>query len=186
MTKIEEIKRIMKALVIASPHDVGTVMAALGIWKAGASAENNSMKRLRYLADLGKLERGKGYFRVPGCKSEFNEHARLLTKCIGQILSLPPAFESVIHREHPLPDDVGLRPDALVFVKKGSHGLCVYLEAVNQEREPSIRNKRTKLESWPGATQYLSRLFGRPIPHFDFLTSDELPVYIKEVILNEN
>lgn len=89
MAKEQEVMAIMEALVIATDKDVGQVMAARGHWSEGQSARVNSLKTLKKLVELGKLEKGEeGFYRLPGCRSEFKGHAQALTKALVEILKL--------------------------------------------------------------------------------------------------
>lgn len=88
MAHEKTILTIMESLVIADKHVIGDLMAHKGIWKAGTSAVNNSYKALNALVDLGKLERGDGWFRLRGCRSEYREHAQILTKALAEIIKV--------------------------------------------------------------------------------------------------
>jgi len=89
MAHEDKILEIMESLVIADKHVIGDIMAHKGIWNAGTSAVNNSYKALNALVDLGKLEKGNGWFRLKGrCKSEYKEHAQLLTKALAEIIKV--------------------------------------------------------------------------------------------------
>jgi hypothetical protein len=164
--KEEEIRQFMATLKIADKHTIGKIMSTKGHWSAGTSASNNAYKVLCALAALGQIERYQGYFRTKGCKSEYGEHARLITQAITEILINYP--DSIIHREHTIPE-VGLRPDALVLIKKENQGLCIVLEALVNETETYLQSKLNTWQSWSGATEYLSGLFGFRIPHFTII-----------------
>lgn len=75
-------------LQIVSDIVIGKLMANRRIWTAGTSARNNSRKALKTLVDLGHLEEGKGYFRIPGCRSEYCDHTKALIEPLAEILKL--------------------------------------------------------------------------------------------------
>ena len=179
MRKEDEIMRLMKVLKIADKHTIGRIMSQRGHWAEGTSATNNAYKILCSLADLNQLEKGKGYFRIPGCKSEYQQHARLVTLVIIEILLRYP--DSLIHREHSIPE-VGLRPDILaLLIRKGQEGRCLVTEIVNHELDQSLEKKRNAWESWSGATEYLSQLFGYRIPFFDFIALEEETSWLEDM-----
>jgi hypothetical protein len=88
----DSVLSIMHALHIARDKDVGEVMASRGIWSQGPPSRNLSLRAMKANADLGKLERCHGYFRVPGCKSNFDDHARLLTESLVKICLLTQQY----------------------------------------------------------------------------------------------
>jgi hypothetical protein len=159
----QEVMKVMETLRIADKHTVGQIMSVRVGWKTKVSAPNQAYKALGGLADLGKIEKHQGYFRLPGCRSEYGEHARLVTQAIAVLLIKYP--DSIIHREHTIPE-VGLRPDALVLIKNQNMGICIVLEVLVNETEEYYRSKENTWRSWEGATEYLSKLFGYRIPHF--------------------
>lgn len=182
MDKVDEVMGLMEVLQVSDKHPIGNIMSAKGYWKPGVSASNNAYKILGELVSLNRLEKGNGFFRIPGCKSEYGEHARLLTRILAEILKLP--FTVSIFREHTI-SAIGLRPDALILMTDHSRALCLVLEAVNQESNRSLETKRNVWNQWPDAKKYLSQLFGVTISHFDFVRSDELSRYLKEVIYGQ-
>ena len=88
MAHEKTVMELMNQLVIADKHIIGDLMAHQKIWTTGTTSVNNSYKALNPLVDSGRLEKGNGYFRLPGCKSEYKEHAQLLTKALAEILKL--------------------------------------------------------------------------------------------------
>jgi len=170
---------IIQTLVIADKHVVADVMARRGLWTKGVSAVNNSYKTLNYLADCGKLVKGDGYFKLPHCKSDYAEHARLLTKAFAEILKANPAC--LIFREYTIAEK-GLRPDGIIVLRKEDQGLCFVLELCNKESEDYLQQKINTWRYWQGATSYLSQLTGYQIPHFDIVRSGELTDYLKEAL----
>ncbi len=182
MDKVDEVMRLMEMLQVSDKHPIGKVMSAKGYWTAGVSASNNAYKILVELVSLNRLEKGNGFFRLPGCKSDYGEHARLLTRILAEILKLP--FAVSIFREHTI-QAVGLRPDALILITDHNRALCLVLEAVNQESDRSLETKRNVWNQWADAKKYLGQLFRVTIPHFDFVRSDELSRYLKEVIYDQ-
>jgi hypothetical protein len=167
MAREEEIRRIMEALVIADDKVIGEIMAARGVWGEGQSSRVQSGKSMKNLADLNRLEKGDGFYRIPGCKSEYKDHAKLLTKQLAEILKAYP--ESIIHREHDLTKECGLRPDAICLATKDDHGFCFILEVLVSETETYFESKINTWAGWSGATEYLSKLFGYRIPNFSII-----------------
>jgi hypothetical protein len=134
---------------------------------------------------MDKLVKGDGYFKLPNCKSEYKEHAQLLTKALADILKLD--LETKIFRE-PTIQEIGNRPDAIVFLTKEDKGLCFILEVKNNETEEYLRQKVHALRYWNKATEYLSSLFNAKIPAFDIIVTGsaiegtfEYNSYLKEV-----
>lgn len=179
------IMEIMETLKISDKQIIGELMSSRGIWTAGTSSINNAYKALTVLADLGKLVKGLGYFKIPNCKSEYQEHARLLTKVLGEILKVSDA---IIYRELTIPE-IGLRPDAAVLLTREGKGKCFILEVVNNETEPYLNQKITALRTWKHSLTFLSELFKYKIPHFDIVTAGDstfdgtlqLKSYLEEV-----
>jgi hypothetical protein len=177
---------IVESLVIADKHVIGDIMAHKKIWNPGPSAVNNSYKALNNLVDAGKLVKGDGFFKLPGCKSEYKEHAQLLTKALAEILKLN--LESKIYREITL-KEVGLRPDALILLARENRCLCFALEICNNEFPEYLMQKVNALRGWDGALQTFSMLFGTKIKAFDIVVSGgieaegtfEFSQYLEEV-----
>ncbi len=174
MKPLEVIDNLMNLLVIADTKTIADLMAHRGFWTTG-NPYANSYKYLRELTQLDKLVKGDGYFKLPTCKSEYGEHAQLLTQALALIIKTP--YEPVIYREKTI-DEVGLRPDALVLLKNGDKGRCFLLEVVNNELPIYLEKKKNAWETWQGDFDYLSRLFGYKIPHYDFVISDDLHSYL--------
>jgi hypothetical protein len=173
MAHEETIYGLMESLVIADKHIIGDLMAHKELWTKGVSAVNNSYKALNLLADSGKLVKGNGYFRLPDCKSEYKEHSQLLTKAISEILKLN--YQTKILRE-PTLKDVGLRPDAIVFLTNGDKGLCFILEVCNNETPEYLMQKIHTWEHWNEAKENLSTLFNDLIKQYDIVVaSEEVP-----------
>jgi hypothetical protein len=170
MAHEEAILEIMEALVIADKHTVGDIMAHKGLWNAGVSSVNNSYKALTTLVDQGKLEKGDGYFRTIGCRSEYKEHAQLLTKALAEIQKLN--YQTKILRE-PTLDEIGLRPDAIVFLTKEDKGLCFILEVCNNEFPSFLTQKVNAWKGWDGAKERLSQFFGE-VKEFDIVVAGEI------------
>jgi hypothetical protein len=162
MAREDEVMALMESLVIATDKEVGEIMASRGHWGEGQSARVQASKSLKNLIDLSKLERRNGVYRLPGCKSEYKEHAQLLTKSLAQILKLNPA---VVHRELTIPE-VGLRPDAICFAIKNQHGLCFVLEVMNNETPEYLKRKINVWNHWKNSKDFLGNLFGYCVPNF--------------------
>jgi hypothetical protein len=186
MAHEELIYGLMESMVIADKHIIGDLMAHKGLWTKGVSAVNNSYKALNLLVDGGKLIKGDGYFKLPDCKSEYKEHAQLLTKALAEIIKLN--LNAKIYREVNL-KEIALRPDAIVFLAKGDHKLCFCLEVCNNETEEYLTSKVNALKNWNGALQTFSLLFETNIKGIDFVVSGEISAdetfefnsYLKEV-----
>jgi hypothetical protein len=186
MAHEETIYGIMEALRICDKHTGGDIMAARGIWTKGTSSVNNFYKGSNTLVDAGKLVKGDGYFKMPDCKSEYKEHSQLLTKALAEILKLN--YQSQVLRE-PTLTDVGLRPDAILFLANGNKGLCFILEVCNNESPEYLNQKINAWRSFEGAKDYLSQLFETEIKAFDIVVSGDISTegtfefnqYLKEV-----
>jgi uncharacterized protein YlzI (FlbEa/FlbD family) len=163
MKHLEDVLTVMESLVIATDVIVGEVMAGKTDWSAGQSARVQSKKRLEKLTQMGKLEKGEGYYRLPGCKSEWKEHAQLLTKMIAEILKLP--YRTFVLREKPI-EEVAMRPDALCLIINGDKAACLVIEVCNNETEDYLKQKVNTWIHWQGAKNYLGKLFGFAVPHF--------------------
>ena len=167
----------MRKLVIARDADVGEILAALGYYRMeNLSARNNARKILKYLTELGRLEGGEDWFRVPGCKSTHKEHSRHLTKACVHILKVFPDAKIIREKEV---SAVSMVPDAIVLISKGEKGLVMILEAVNNEFPEYLQSKVDVWNTWDGALKYLSGLFGYRVPHFEIVAYPDSP--IKEV-----
>lgn len=170
----DKILQIMKTLKVASKHDVAELMTN---WKEGPSRVNNSKK---FLDDL-PIEKCDGYFRWPGCKSEYKDHAQALTKALVKILKVNATHH--IHREKLIPE-LGLIPDAICFLTRGEKAICFIYEACLSEKAEYTEMKERAFRDWPQKLSFLSDLFNFPVPHYDFIADrgTELDHYIKEVI----
>lgn|GEM_PF-543054 len=161
---------IMEVLKVADDKIIGEIMASKGIWSEGQSTRTNSLKSLKTLADLRKIERCNGFFRTLDCKSDYKDHAKLLTKALAEILKLN--FPVKIYREITIPEK-GLRSDAICLITKDNHGLCFVLEVIHNETQEYFKQKLTTWKTWNEATQYLSKLFGYKIPCFSVITAGQ-------------
>lgn len=168
---------LMRVLIITGAEEFGMLLAAMGLYAAGASARNNGAKILRALADLGKLEAGPGYYRIPGCKSEYGDHAKLLTQALVKILIKYP--NSLINRELTI-TEAGLRPDALVLLVKDKLACAFVLEVMNNERESYFQEKVRKWNAWAGACDFLSKTLGCQVPHFCIVRDSQLDKFLEE------
>lgn len=171
MANEETVLAIMESLGIADKHIVGDVAVHKGVnWTPGTSASNNADKILKGHADTGKLVKENGYYKLPHIKSEYKEHSKLLTKTLAEILKLN--FETKILRE-PTLKEVGLRPDAIVFLTNGNSGLCFILEVCNNEFPEYIMQKIHTWEQWDEAKDKLSTLFESLIKEYDIVVAGE-------------
>ncbi len=158
----EQVLEIITKLKVATALIVGQIMAQLGVWSAGQSATVQSQKHLNGWSDLGKIKRGNGYYATLDYKGSYADHDQLLTKCLAQLLALYP--NSIIKREVSLP--IGLRSDAIILLTKKNEGLSVVLEVCLNETQTYLNQKLSTWESWEGATETLSQLFGVTIPNY--------------------
>lgn len=165
----------LQTLRIFSPLLVGEILYSHEPerYKNVHSARVQAQKALNNLVSLGKLERGKGYYRLPGCKSEYKEHAKLLSEALTEVLIAYP--DSIIHRELVIPE-ISLRPDAAILLRKEGKGRCFFIEVVNNETELYLNQKITALRTWKNSLTFLSRLFKYCIPHFDIIITGDSAV----------
>lgn len=162
-------------------------------WKEGHSARIQAQKILNHLADLGELEKGRGFYRIPGCKSEYSEHSRLLTRALAELLKLP-GIEPAIIREEKITN--GLIPDALVLIRRRDQGLCFILETAHRETQGYLTAKIKEWQNSEKSLTVLSQIFNQKILHFDIVIDGEFVPegcypfrsylsFLKEVIINE-
>ena len=173
MAHEEKIYDWMKELVIADKHIIGDLAHHEGLYREGVSSVNNATKSLNNLVDQGKLERGDGFYRLPGCKSEYATHAKILSHALKAILKL--GYQTKIIRE-PFIDNLALRPDAIIFLTKGDQSLCFIIEITLEERLEYLLQKIHAWGQFPEAEAKLSELFKEDIKDFDFVVSgDQIP-----------
>jgi len=165
--KLEEasmdIMEVMNKVRIADKHLIASLQTR---WKEGVSRVNNTYKQLMELVQLGKLIKGNGYFKVPGCESEYKLHAQLLTKTLIQILKIYPQTE--IWREHYIPE-ISLRPDALVLLKKGDLARMLIVEVCESETEEYLMAKLNLWKKHPAALRILSEITKIMICKYDLV-----------------
>jgi hypothetical protein len=172
------VSEVISSLKIADALTVGEILHAKGLYSNLQSARVNAQKKLNDLVALGQLEKGDGYYRVPGCKSEYQEHARLLTKCLAEVLKL--STDNQIYRELTIVN-LGLRPDAVVLLTRENQGYCFILEVLINETEQYYQQKVNAWNNWPDSLNYLSRLFKYKIPHFDIVPVTTLGGFISHL-----
>lgn len=148
------------------------------MWKEGASRRNNIHKCLMNLSATGKITRRDGFFCLPHLRGNYDTHARSLTRSLVAILSKFP--DSLVRRE-PVLVEAGLKPDALVLIRRENLGLCVWLEQTNTERESYFNGKMAKLQAWTGALTFLSATFGFKVPTFTVVRSMELDRFLESL-----
>ncbi|MCL5423380.1 MAG: hypothetical protein M1461_13070 [Nitrospirae bacterium] len=170
------VSEVVSVLKITDAVTVGEILLARKIYSNLQSARVNAQKKLNDLVALRQLERGDGYYRVPGCQSEYHDHARLLSKCIAEILKVHTTVPA-IHREHTIPE-IGLRPDAIVLLTKDNLGYCFILEVLINETDEYLRQKYNAWHLWENSLAYLSKLFGYHIPSFDIVPVTDLVGFI--------
>lgn len=182
-----DIASLVDSLKIVDALTVGSVLHAKGLYSSEHSARVQAQKALNSLVELGKLEKGAGHYRTLDCKSEYAEHARLLTGSLAELFKTQA--EPVIFREHSIPE-IALRPDALVLLKKDGRGLCFVLEVCHTETTEYLNQKITAWRNWDNALGYLSACFNFKVPHFEIVVvGDNVPDgcwefnrFIKEVV----
>ncbi len=168
MVSVSEIVSILK---IADSLVIGEILQSKGLYSNLQSARVNAQKKLNELVALGRLERGNGYYRVAGCKSEYLEHSRLITRCLAELFKLPDV-KPIIYREHVI-SEVGLRPDAVCLLIKDNQGYCFILEVLINEPDTYLQQKINTWKHWESAAGYLSKLFRYRIPSFDIAVYGE-------------
>lgn len=163
MAHEEQILELLNVLKITDDKTVGEIMAYRGVWTAGISARNQSNRAMKELSDQGKIEKCSGFFRTLDCKSEYKDHARLLTACLAEILKTP--YNPIIYREKTFPN--GLRSDAVVLLKHHTKARCFILEVCHTETYEYLKGKH---DEWlrQGVSKTLSNLFGFKIPYAAF------------------
>ena len=163
---------LVESLKIIDALTLGEVLCAKDIYTSIHSARVQGQKALNSLVDLGKLERGNGYYRTLDCKSEYGEHSRLLTKSLAELFK---HGDPVIFREHSI-SEVALRPDALCLLTREGKGLCFVLEVCHTETPEYLKQKITTWRNWNNSLGYLSNLFTCRIPHFEIVVvGDNVP-----------
>lgn len=176
------VRQVLEVLKIADARTVGEILYAQGENSTLQSGIVNGQKKLNKLADEGAIERVGGFYRTLDCKSEYKEHAQLITKTLAEILKLP--VDSIIHREISIPE-VGLRPDSICLLTKDNQGLCLILEVCNNETPEYLQSKINVWNNWQGDTEFLSNLFKVKIPHYEIIPVVALGDFIsflKEVL----
>jgi hypothetical protein len=162
---ITQVKRIINSTKIIDAKSGGEILFKQGHYSTPQSGRTHFQKHANNLAALGKIERCDGFYRTLGCKSEYGEHARLLTSCLAEILKLP--LTAHIYRE--VSFSIGTRADAVVLLKKNDKGLCFVLEVAHNETHEYLQRKLNAWRNWKEATKALSELFGIPVPNFGFV-----------------
>jgi hypothetical protein len=176
---------VINSLKISDPLTIGEILHARGLYQSVHSARVQAQKALNNGVDLKQLERGKGYYRVKGCESEYGDHARLLTKTLAEFFKY---FDPIVYREISIPA-ISLRADSIIFLTKENKGRCLILEVCHTETPEYLQQKLTAWNNWDKSLDYLSSLFGWKIPHFDIVIAGEhIPVgcykfnrYLEEV-----
>ena len=161
--------QILINVLITDPLTTGKALHAKGLYQSVHSARVQVQKDFNRRVDLKQLERGKGYYRVPGCEGEYGDHARLLTTSLVELFK---HGDPIIFREHFI-SEIALRPDALVLLKKEGRGLCFVLEVCHTETPEYLQQKITVWKNWDKSLDYLSGLFGYRLPNFEIVIAGE-------------
>jgi hypothetical protein len=158
---------IADSLGVITDNQLGEIFAPRFNWTPGHSARVQARKILENLTNLGKITKHEGFYRSLSCRSEFSDHARALSETLVKFYNLKDIVPT-IRREVSFP--VGLRADAVIFLKKEVMGrVCVY-ECDLTEDINFLKSKENEWNSWGGALQALSDLFPYGVDCFDFVT----------------
>ncbi len=179
--KVMEVMQVLKKANDVIAGDVVNIRYNIG-WSRGHSERMQARKVLDRLVAERKIIKKDGYYHTPDVKDGYGEHAQLLTCAIAEILKLGNN-KPIIFREKLL--SVGLRPDALVLLKRNNQGLCFALEILNNETRPYLQQKINTWKNWRQGTAELSRLFNVKIPHFDVVVHPEKPLTGDVVAFND-
>lgn len=170
----EAVLNIVEAIRIITAALVGEILYAWGLYKSQHTAQVAAQKALNALADLGRItklgQRGGYFYRAIGCRSEWGEHARLLSTDLVKIKAKYP--EARIIREADTP--VNRRSDALVLLVHNGQAAAFFFERLNTERPSMYAAKQSELRAWDGAAAFLSEKFGVIVPHFSVLSNEQL------------
>jgi hypothetical protein len=168
MEMADSIKNLVEVFKVANDDVIGnTARQIFNLnWKEGLSARNQAHKILDELALTRNIQKGKGFYAVKEYQGEYKEHDRLVTHCIAQfvLLKLP----LTVYREVSFP--IGIRSDIVALIGKNGKGICAVVEVANNETPEYFNQKMTAWKNWTQAPEYLSNLFGTPIPHFSIIT----------------
>ncbi|MBI5849301.1 MAG: hypothetical protein HZB31_15365 [Nitrospirae bacterium] len=159
-----QVLTVVQSLKVTDALCGGEILHAHGLYATVQSGRVNFQKQANKLSDLGTIERKDGFYRTLDCRSEFGEHARLLTRALTNLLKLPKVH-SHIHREISI-SEIGLRPDAICLITKDNQGLCLILEVCNNETEQYLQQKVNTWKHWDRSLEFLSDLFHFKIPQF--------------------
>ena len=170
MAHEETVMEFMKQLIYATKHDIGGLMAHMEIFTAGTSAVNNAYKILNTLVDYGKLEKGGDYFKVKGTAGNHLEHSRIITAELVKILKYK--YQIKIIRERFI-EQVALIPDAMISTIDENKAAVWILEVMHNETQEYFEMKKRTWESWPEATDYLSKLFNIKVKSFNIINKAE-------------
>lgn len=164
MDKFKSIQEVASSLGVFSVNLMAEIFSSppYEFWAPGQSAKVNVKKYLDALVEQGKLERCDGFYRVKGSRSEYKDHARKLSECIGEFFKIKK-IKVIAKREIPLSN--GLRADAVILLIKDIKGLCAVLEVCRKEADQYFQAKLNEWERF-NAHDELARLFGYEIPHY--------------------
>jgi len=168
MEIVEGIRKLIEVFKVANDDVIGnTARQIFNLnWKEGLSSRNQAHKILDELALAHQIQKGKQFYAVKEYQGQYQEHDRLLTKIISQLILLKHPIS--IFREISFP--VGLRSDIVALIGKNGKGICAVVEVANNETPEYFHSKITAWLNWTQAPEHLSNLFGTPIPHFSIIT----------------
>ena len=164
----DRIRKLTEVFKVANDDVIGNVARQIFDlnWKEGLSARNQAHKILDELALTNQIIKGKGFYAVKGYQGQYQEHDRLLTQLISQLICLK--LPITIYREVSFP--IGLRSDIVALIGKNGKGILAVIEVANNETNEYFNQKIIAWKNWTEAPQYLSNLFKTPIPYFSIIT----------------
>lgn len=160
----DEIKKLIEVFKVANDDVIGNVARqTLNLnWKEGLSARNQAHKVLDELALTGQIKKGKSFYSVNGYQGEYQEHDKLVTQIISQLILLNRPL--TVHREVSFP--IGIRSDIVILIKKNGKAANAVIEVCNNESDSYFAQKVVTWKNWQQANEHLSQLFNTPIPSF--------------------
>jgi len=152
-----------------TPRVTGEVLVARGLAGNVPSGETLARRVLKDMEARGELTfhkfGTKGVYSLPGLEG-YDDHAEMITDAL---VKLACRWDISVARER-LIESVAIRPDAMVLVRDGARHCCLIIEAVNTENIRFFEGKLQVWQKWGGACDYLSHLFGCPVPFFHLVT----------------
>ncbi|MBI4766898.1 MAG: hypothetical protein HY787_20295 [Deltaproteobacteria bacterium] len=164
MERVNKIQEVAQGLGVFDVKTLAEIFSSFGWWAKGQSSKVNTKKYLDALTEQGKLERGDGFYRVKGSRSDYKEHARKVSECLAELWKLP-GIRPLIKKESPFSN--GLRPDAVILLIQQDKGLCILLEVANTETDEYLQAKINELKRNQELIKTeLTQLLGYKVPDF--------------------